>query len=85
MTKREAESIFRSEVLPWIKEQENGSADHPRRSYEWNNFTDSLCKDGRITEAQYSSWYPPEICWSHREKKERRERRMRLVAGIMES
>jgi hypothetical protein len=25
----------------------------------WNNFTDSYCKDGRITAKQYDSWTNP--------------------------
>lgn len=25
----------------------------------WNNFTDMLCKDGQITDHQYSTWVSP--------------------------
>lgn len=85
MTKYEAESMFRSNYMPGIRNQENGRADHALRSCTWNDFTDFLCKDGQITDSQYANWYPPEVCYSHSERRERRERKMHLVANIMES
>lgn len=29
-----------------------------KREY-WNNYTDSLCKDGMITDSQYDNWTNP--------------------------
>ena len=54
MTKREAISMFRSEILPSIPRTDKVA----RRCY-WNDFTDSLCKDRSITEKQYENWTNP--------------------------
>ena len=35
------------------------SFDTVARDEAWNNFTDSLCKDGRITMKQYETWSNP--------------------------
>ena len=85
MTKRDAESIFRSEILPGIREREEGVPDYPLRSTSWNDFTDSLCKDGQITNKQYENWGHPLCNYSPGELKEKRSRRLNLVAHIMES
>lgn len=54
MTKREALEIFMLEILPGLP-----SRDIPARREAWNNFTDSLAKDGQITERQYATWLGP--------------------------
>ena len=62
MTKKEAVAEFREYVLPLIKAKEaqgSGRVDGPMRAEEWNNFTDGLCKGGRITSSQYHSWSNP--------------------------
>lgn len=63
MTKREAESLFRSTVLPVLRDNErdqsNGRVDKGARRFAWDVFTDSLCKDGKITQAQYANWHAP--------------------------
>jgi hypothetical protein len=33
--------------------------DKPMIREAWNNFTDSLCKDGFITDSQYNRWSNP--------------------------
>ena len=33
--------------------------DKPALREAWNNFTDMLCKDGRITPRQYDTWLNP--------------------------
>lgn len=62
MTKQEAWERFQEEVLPIIErteQRQSGRKDRPLRAEEWNNFTDSLCKDGQITLKQYESWTHP--------------------------
>ena len=62
MTKADAEASFREHYLPAIIRREregNSRVDEPMRSEAWNNYTDSLCKDGDITERQYSNWTHP--------------------------
>jgi hypothetical protein len=58
MTKKEALSIFKEEVLPTIIKK-YGKDDVPARCEGWNDFTDYLCKDGQITTKQYSAWVNP--------------------------
>jgi len=64
MTKKQALQIWRSEILPGIRaveKEQRGGIDYPMRREEWNNWTDSLCKDGQITLHQYETWiHPPE-------------------------
>lgn len=61
MTKKQAVEFFREEILPVIKEnyEQDGITDKPARREAWNNFTDSLCKDGQITLKQYETWDNP--------------------------
>lgn len=82
MTKREAEDHFRQYVLPHLGED---GADYAMRSEAWLNFTDGLCKDGEITLRQYEGWDHPKFCYSPKELREKRSRRMRIVHAIMES
>lgn len=63
MTKREAVAEFRADVLPFVKAryEQDGKPDHIARSEAWNDWTDMLCKDRRITSHQYETWtHPPE-------------------------
>jgi len=69
MTKREAETHFRANHVPAILEQEaqsSGRVDEPLRSFEWNTYTDMLCKDGQITEHQRANWDFPRWLFSSR-------------------
>lgn len=61
MTKTEAVNQFKEEILPGIIAQESkrGYVDAPMRAEAWNNFTDALCKEKRITRKQYESWTNP--------------------------
>jgi hypothetical protein len=51
-------------ILPMVQEQyeSDGIPDWPARREEWNNWTDSLCKDGQISDWQYDNWSQPESC-----------------------
>lgn len=64
MNKKEAEKLFKENVMPSIREafERDGKRDLPARREAWNNFTDSLCKDGEISLKQYESWLHPAIC-----------------------
>lgn len=61
VTKKQVEAIFREDILPEIRKryEKDGRIDHPARREEWNNYTDSLCKDGKITLHQYETWSNP--------------------------
>lgn len=56
--------MFEFEILPMVKEQfeQDGEPDWPARSEAWNNWTDSLCKDGQISDWQYDNWSQPRCC-----------------------
>ena len=64
MTKREAEREFKEHILPFVREsyEQDGRADWVARREAWNNWTDSLCKDGQITSHQYNTWLHPRCC-----------------------
>lgn len=57
MTKVEAVREFR-ELFSSILITGKGR-DQPMIDQAWNDWTDSLCKDGRITMKQYESWLSP--------------------------
>lgn len=58
MTQKEAKQEFIESVGPlWIRECR--ASDKPALQEAWNNFTDRLCKDGRITQRQYDTWLNP--------------------------
>ncbi len=61
MTKREAEKEWRESILPEIRKQyePDGRVDGPARAEAWNNYTDILLSEGRITEKQYETWCHP--------------------------
>jgi hypothetical protein len=54
MTKKEALAEFREYILPFIPK-----GDIPAKCEAWNDFTDGLCKDRRITSKQYDTWVNP--------------------------
>ena len=56
MTKQEALRYFRKHILPFLD-----STDRTAVRTAWNNWTDSLQRDGQITLRQYETWVgPPE-------------------------
>lgn len=63
MTKDEAVEEFKEYVMPSIREQyeRDGRPDWPARREAWNNFTDMLRGDRRITMKQYNTWDHPDI------------------------
>jgi hypothetical protein len=79
MTKKQAEAIFKRHDLKAVKEtyEQDGVPDWPARREAWNNFTDYLAKDGRITMHQYETWTHPAICQRYRGKKKPRGRSRR--------
>tara|TARA_B100000700_G_scaffold285527_1_gene339603 strand:+ start:125 stop:298 length:174 start_codon:yes stop_codon:yes gene_type:complete len=56
--------MFEFEILPFVKEQyeQDGEIDWPARREAWNNWTDSLCQDGLISDWQYDNWSHPRCC-----------------------
>jgi len=61
MTKKEAFAEWKEYVFPWIQSayEKDGRVDTCARAEYWNNFTDALYKDGRITLFQYENWTNP--------------------------
>jgi hypothetical protein len=62
MTFADACTYFTDEILPMIQEQyeQADQPDWPARREEWNNWTDSLCKNDQISDWQYENWsHPP--------------------------
>ena len=55
---------FEEHVLPHIIEayEQDGIPDWPARREAWNNWTDSLCKDGQISDWQYMNWGQSPLC-----------------------
>ncbi len=51
MTLREARKIFKTEIAPTINPK-----DIPALNEAFNVWTDSLARDGVITERQYNTW-----------------------------
>ena len=72
MNKQAAVETFKRDILPSIHAQyeKDGRTDYPARREAWNDFTDYLCKDGKITSRQYATWLHPAYCDPpHKEKK----------------
>jgi len=65
---QEAVREFEAYILPSIRhteKQNNGGkswVDGPMRREAWNNFTDALCKEGKISDWQYENWSQPASC-----------------------
>ena len=55
MTKAEAIKQFNS----WYRAWGYGKGDEVAKRTMWNDWTDSLCKDGLITQKQYENWGQP--------------------------
>ena len=58
----QAVEMFTNDILPCIQREheQDGEPDIPARSEAWNNWTDSLCKSGAISDWQYENWdHPP--------------------------
>ena len=55
---------FEFDILPFIQDEyeQDGEPDWPARREAWNNWTDSLCKDGQISDWQYENWSQPRVC-----------------------
>lgn len=53
MTKKQALDLFRNVHFGVVK----GDPIYTREN--WNNFTDTLCKGGKITMKQYETWTNP--------------------------
>ena len=51
MTLREARKIFKKEIAPYLPDQGRATLDTA-----FNDWTDSLAKNGEITEKQYMTW-----------------------------
>ena len=60
----QAVADFTANIMPYVREQyeQDGIPDWPARSEAWCNWTDSLCKDGQISDWQYMNWSHPPIC-----------------------
>jgi hypothetical protein len=63
----QAVAMFIEGYMPAIlkREQENGFtryADLPMRREAWNNYVDSLCKDGQVSDWQQANWNQPDVC-----------------------
>ena len=55
MTFDQACLTFRDHIMPHLEYK-----DHVARCEAWNNWVDSLCKDGQISDWQYMNWTYPE-------------------------
>ena len=65
MTHAQAVDYFENETMPElraIEARQDGNPDWPLRCETWNNWTDSLCKDGEISDWQYENWSHPPSC-----------------------
>jgi hypothetical protein len=61
VTKTQALKRFQREVAPSVVAR-YGKSDKPACREAWNNWTDSLHKDGEITSRQYETWSGPKSC-----------------------
>jgi len=65
MTWEQAVAEFNDCYMPLVRKEEtryNCHPDLPMRREEWNNYTDSLCKDEQISDWQYENWSQPPVC-----------------------
>jgi hypothetical protein len=58
MTYKDAVKEF-NQLFPKKNYTKNGFYDKIMRKEDWLNWTDSLCKEGRITPTQYETWKSP--------------------------
>jgi hypothetical protein len=69
MKKPQAEAEFRASYLPLIKKREaesGGKVDEALRRTMWNDYTDELCRAGRISYHRYATWTHPRWLLSSR-------------------
>lgn len=61
MTKAQVTADFRKYYMPAIRAEyeQDGKPDYVARAEAWNNYTDMLCKEGRISTHQYNTWTCP--------------------------
>ena len=61
---QDAVDYFNCEILASVEREyeQDGIPDWPARSEAWNNWTDSLCKNGHISDWQYENWSHPKSC-----------------------
>ena len=57
-TKRDIETMFFEDISPLITKR-YGVRDKVAARTAWNDYIDTLQKDGTITESQASNWLPP--------------------------
>mgnify|MGYP001477649259 CR=1 FL=1 len=55
MTKKEAIKEFKKYILPGVVKK-YGNNDLPAKREAWNNYTDHLHEEGRISQKQYENW-----------------------------
>ena len=58
ITKKEVIAMF-NEMFPRETFLYHNDLDKIMRREMWNDFIDSLCKDGTISEKQYNNWVHP--------------------------
>lgn len=58
-TKAQALSQFRYNWKVFTKQRPQWKDDVVAKREAWNEFTDSLCKEGFISESQYDRWTNP--------------------------
>ena len=58
LTEEQVNNTFEQEILPSVIAQ-YGKNDKPAVRQAWNDYTDSLCKDGQITQEEYDIWVSP--------------------------
>lgn len=54
LNKKQVTEMFRVEVLPSLNQKDVIAV-----NTAWHQFTDMLCKDGKITLANYQNWMTP--------------------------
>lgn len=64
MLKKEALSLFKKDILPWVKNryEPNGVVDKVARREAWSTFVDNLNKEGKVSNHQRDTWACPKIC-----------------------
>ena len=64
MTWEQACEQFASELLPHMQTiyEQDGVPVWPARREAWNNWTESLCKNGQISDWQYENWSQSPLC-----------------------
>jgi len=64
ITRDQAIYQWETYILPGIQMEfeQDGERDIPARSESFSNWTDSLCKNGEISEWQYMNWTHPDSC-----------------------